>query len=1095
MSETQDVADGYLRFPSIAAGNLAFVSEDDLWVVPTSGGVARRLSAIGGEVRSAQLSPDGSWLAYSATHEADPDVYCMASQGGLARRLTWGAHPASVRAWSPEGEICFLSSAEEPFSTLSWAWAVRPDGGSPRRLPFGPTGTVSFGPDGAVVLGRKCSDPARWKRYRGGTAGELWWRQCDSEPFRRLLSDLDTNIGSPMWAASRIWFLSDHEGCGNLYSVNPEGGDLRRHTDHSEYYARWASTDGQSIVYSHAGRIWSYDIAAESSAPIPIRLASQRPQRQRKFVDAAANLGSACIHPAGHSLLVEARGKLFSMPLFERAARQHGRPDGVRYRASAWLGNGDRLLTLSDEGGEDHIEIIPLDGGEAESMSAPGISGLVEMVPSPDGKLCAIATLSHELLVLDLETKEHRRVDASEHGEISDLVWSPDSSWLAYSFATGRRTAGIRIARLEDGATATVTAGDMVDFQPCFDPEGAWLAFLSARSFDPVPDAVYFDYGFPMGTKAYLVTLAARSPSPLAAEPRGMGEAQGGPKAEKGTDPGGEAKEGEAPEGPPPLKVDLAGIDRRILEVAVPEARYRQLEAIPGKLLLVSEEVKGTLGRSWSDEASGGGALECYDFAEARHEVLADGVSAITLSADHSTVVAHFGERLRAMAAGSKPPEDDHDGPGRQSGWIDLDRIRVSVDPPSEWRQMLAEAWRLQRDHFWVQDFSGIDWGSVADRYMPLVDLVGTRAEFSDLVWEMQGELGTSHAYEFGGDYREPPAWQVGRLAADVRLQSPDSKDPAAPARWIVSKVVQGDPWDSERSSPLAAAGVEVEEGDAILAVGGLPPTEEMPPSALLVNRAGIEVDLRIQTPSGETREVVVKTLRDDRPARYAEWVARQREWVHRASGGLLGYLHVPDMGPLGFSEFHRSYLAESAKDGLIVDVRHNGGGSVSSLLLAKLAARRLGWDVSRWGPPIPYPPESPGGPLVALSDEWAGSDGDIFTHAFRLLKLGPVVGTRTWGGVIGIEPKHRLVDGSLTTQPEFSFWFEDVGWSVENRGVEPDHEVVIAPEDWEAGNDPQMELAISLAMAAVRAASPAKPDIAQRPNLAPSNLSDRAGR
>lgn len=1079
-----DSADGYLRFPSIAKGKIAFVSEDELWIVPSSGGLARRLSAMGGEVRSALLSPDGTRLAYSATHEADPDLYCMPAEGGPATRLTWGAGPASVRAWTPEGKICFLSSHEQAFSAHTWMHAISPEGGEAERLPFGPTGTISFGPKGAVVLGRKCSDPARWKRYRGGTAGELWWRPSDQEPFRRLAAELDTNIASPLWAAGRIWFLSDHEGCGNLYSIRSDGGGLARHTQHSDYFARWAASDGESIVYAHAGRIRRFDIASGEDLAIEIRLASQRPQRQRKFVEAGQNLGGVALHPAGHSVALEVRGKLYSMPLFERAARLHGRPDGVRYRCSSWLGAGEELVALSDEGGEDHVEIHSLAGGDPRRVEVPGISGLVEMEPSPDGKLLAISTLSRELLVVDLASSERRKLDASEHGPITDLAWSPDGAWIAYSFATGLRTSAIKLCRVQDGTTAAVTAGDMVDFQPCFDPDGAWLAFLSSRAFDPVPDAVYFDFGFPMGTRAYLLTLAARTPSPLRPEPKGMGEAK------EAASPGGEGKGGDA-SGPKEetegareaLKVDLEGIERRVLSVPVPEARYRQLAAIPGKLLLVSEEVQGSLGRSWTDDSSGGGSLECFDFAEGKHEVLAEGVSAMVLSADHSTLLAQFGERLRAMAAGSKPPEEDGDAsPSRRSGWLDLDRVRVSVDPPSEWRQMLTEAWRLQRDHFWVEDFSGIDWDQVLQRYLPLVELVGTRSEFSDLVWEMQGELGTSHAYEFGGDYKEPPPWRVGRLGAEVGFEE---RGGGQEGRWVVRRVVRGDAWDPERSSPLAAAGVEVEEGEAIIAVGGVPTGAGLPPAALLVNRAGTDVELRIESPGGEWRDVVAHTLADDRPARYAEWVAEKRSWVRSHSGGRLGYLHVPDMGPRGYSEFHRSYLAESSREGLIVDVRHNGGGSVSSLLLAKLAARRLGWDVSRWGPPVPYPPDAPGGPMVALSDEWAGSDGDIFTHAFRLLKLGPVVGTRTWGGVIGIEPKHRLVDGSVTTQPEFSFWFEDVGWSVENRGVEPDHEVVITPEDWAGGRDPQLELAVELALGAVEASRAARPDLEQRPRLA----------
>ncbi|MGH9197411.1 MAG: S41 family peptidase, partial [Acidimicrobiia bacterium] len=412
------------------------------------------------------------------------------------------------------------------------------------------------------------------------------------------------------------------------------------------------------------------------------------------------------------------------------------------------------------------------------------------------------------------------------------------------------------------------------------------------------------------------------------------------------------------------------------------------------------------------------------------------GVSYFRLSQDGSTLVYRAGSRLRAVRAGDKPDEKSDDKPGRKSGWIDLNRIKISVNPVQEWNQMLREAWRLMRDHFWVEEMSGVDWGLIFKRYQVLIDKVGSRLEFSDLVWEMQGELGTSHAYEMGGDYRVPPAYAMGQLVADF---SHDEKND----RFSFNHIVRGDSWEEGASSPLTAPGVNVKEGDVLLAIGGQEVGKGVTPGQLLVNQAGNNVELLVGDSKGRNpRKVVVKALSDEHPARYREWIESNRALVHDRTDNRVGYVHIPDMGPRGYSEFHRYYKTEIQGEGLIVDFRFNSGGHVSELILEKLLRKRIGYVLTRWGQPEPYPRESVLGPMVAITNELSGSDGDIASHCFKLLGLGPLVGKRTWGGVIGISPSHRLADGSLTTQPEFSFWFRDVGFGVENYGTDPDYDV-----------------------------------------------------
>ncbi|MGH9022198.1 MAG: S41 family peptidase, partial [Acidimicrobiia bacterium] len=649
---------------------------------------------------------------------------------------------------------------------------------------------------------------------------------------------------------------------------------------------------------------------------------------------------------------------------------------------------------------------------------------------------------------------------------------------------------------VESGECHLVTDPEFRDVRPSFDPDGRFLYFVSYRTFDPVYDSHFFDLGFPRGMRPHLVTLRADEPSPFLATPKGFGpeEAQAPKEAPAAGDQSSKPVEAESATGGPspgaapdqpetgtkPLQIDLAGIHRRVIPFPLPEGRYGQVVGIKGKVLLTSFPVQGSLDRDVMEPKSAQGALEVYDLAEGRHEVLVSGVSSFEVSRDGHTLIYRADRKLRALRAGDKPSDGaDPDPTGRRAGWLDLGRIRISVDPGAEWRQMLREAWRLQRDHFWVEDMSGVDWDLVLTRYLPLVGKVASRLEFSDLMWEMQGELGTSHAYELGGDHRPAPSYAMGHLGAEI------SYDDEAGA-WRINSIVEGDSWDPAASSPLTGPGVNVSPGDLLLAVNGRSATATDSPASLLVNQAGSTVELGVAGPDGSgRRNIVVVTMRDERPARYREWVSRNRQRVHQESGGRVGYVHVPDMGPGGYAEFHRSYLHEVEREALVVDVRFNGGGHVSQLVLEKLARRRIGYDLSRWGSPDPYPNDSPGGPLVALANEYAGSDGDIFTHSFKLLGLGPVIGKRTWGGVIGISPSHLLVDGSVTTQPEYAFWFNDVGWGLENYGADPDIEVDIRPQDHAAGLDPQLERAISSALEALGGHRPRRPDLSSRPQLA----------
>ncbi len=1114
---------GYYRFPSIHDETIVFVSEDDLWSVPVTGGVPRRLTSNLGEVSRPSLSPDGENLAFVGREEGQSEIYVMPAMGGTAQRLTYsGATLCLTAGWTTDGRIIFASSAEHWYLRFTYLYTIGIQGGEPLRLNYGLARAISFGPSGGVVLGRNTDDPARWKRYRGGTAGQLWIDENGDGSFRHLI-ELQGNLAAPMWIKERVYFLSDHEGIGNLYSCLPSGEDLHRHTDHEAFYARNASTDGRQIIYHAGADLFVYDTISETSRMVPIAYHSPQTQRNRKFVEPSRYLDDWSIHPKGHSVAITARGKVFSFSNWEGAVLQHGSDStnpaenngvatGARYRLPSWLNDGKRLIGITDLGGEERFVIWNADGsGEPEYFDDLDIGRPEAIAVNPKKDQIVFCNHRYEILFLDLAARELRQIDRGIAYPIGGFDWSPDGEWVAYSVSISLQQMALKLWQAASGETYLLTQPVLRDIAPAFDLNGKYLYFLSYRIFEPVFDQLQFDLGFPRGMKPYLITLQKDLPSPFVPQPKSDEEEnEAEEEDEDGEEPGvksetaiaqneepekpaeqidGEKKNGkeEEKENEEPLKIDLEGIQGRVVAFPVPEGIYGGILGTQGgKVLYARFPVEGAQDDIEERARSANGALYAYNFEDLKEEMLIKDVAYFDVSADGKTLIYSAGNRLRILKAGEKPT-DESSAPSRKSGWLNLNRIKVSVVPGAEWRQMFREAWRLQRDQFWTPDMSQIDWISVHDRYLPLVDRVSSRSEFSDLMWEMQGELGTSHAYEFGGDYRPEPNYTLGYLGADFEFVP-------EPQGWRITHIYHGDPWSANSDSPLNKPGVNLQVGDILMAVNGNPLTATFSPGAALVNLAGNEVILSVhRLDEQEPRFTTVRTLYNKSGVRYREWVEENRRRVHEATSGRVGYVHIPDMGAAGFAEFHRGYLGEVDREGLVIDVRFNRGGSVSALLLEKLARQRIGYDTTRWSQvPTPYPPESVLGPMVALTNEYAGSDGDIFSHGFKLMKLGPLLGKRTWGGVIGIWPRHALVDGTLTTQPEFSFWFTDVGWGIENYGTDPDIEVDNLPQDYAQNLDRQLERAIQEVQSLLAANPPHVPDFKERPSRALPKLPSR---
>ncbi len=1050
--------EGYYRFPTISGERVVFVSEDDLWTVSAVGGEARRLSAGLSEVSWPMLSPGGGVLAFVGKDEGPGEIYTMPPEGGPAKRRTYLGAMLHTVGFDPKGRLLFASNAQQPFRKAVYPLALDLETGRHAPLPFGPAMWVSYGPGEGVALGRKQIDPARWKRYRGGTAGDIWVDPDGSGDFRPLIS-LEGNLARPMWIGARIYFVSDHQGVGNLYSCLPSGEDLQKHTSHTDYYLRNPVSDGCRIVYHAGGDLYIFDLEQGRAEKLEVRTHAPRTQAARRFAPAETYLESCALHPEKEHVALVARGRVFTVSAWGGPVQPYGAPAGVRYRLAAWTHDG-RLLVVSDEDKEEVLELYSAQGERLWRAEELNLGSPTALRASPTKEAVALTNHRGELWLVDLgEQRSARKLDQSAHGPILGFDFSPDGNYLAYAKSGTVHTSAIYLLNLEGGKPFRLAEPVLRDLAPSFDPEGRYLYFLSHRQFDPVYDSLQFDLGFPRGMRPYLVVLRKDLPSPFL--------------------PAQQAEQAKDDEEKEPFRIDLEGLSRRVVAFPVADGLYTGIKGTKDAVFFSSRPVEGSLNHNWfSAEPPVKDSLERYQFATRTQETWISGITSFELAGGR--LLLRVGNHLRMLDAATKPPEArPNDTPGKKSGWIGLSRVRISLDPPAEWRQIFRETWRQQRDHFWDPGMSQVDWQAVYQRYEPLISRVASRGELSDLLWEMQGELATSHAYEMGGDYRKGPEYPQGFLGADLNFD-------AEAGLWRIERIVQGDPWDEEKCSPLLAPGVNVHEGQTLLAVAGRALDRATSPMALLVNQAGLELSLTVADQYGaHQRTVTVRTLKSEQAARYRDWVEQNRALIHEKSAGRVGYVHVPDMGPLGYAEFHRGFLSEIDREALLVDVRYNGGGHVSSLLLSKLARRRSAYVQSRWWGVEPYPEDSPPGPMVALTNEYAGSDGDIFSHSFKMMGLGPLIGKRTWGGVIGINPRRTLVDRSIVTQPEFAFYFTDVGYAVENYGTEPDIEVENRPQDYAAGRDRQLEVALKEVLELLEQNPPKKPDLGSRPSRA----------
>lgn len=1039
---------GYYRFPAVHDDTIVFTAEGDLWRVGITGGVAQRLTSHPGMEAHPAVSPDGTMLAFTAQYEGPAEVYTMPLSGGLPQRRTYWGRGCRVVGWSPDGKVV---AATQHFSTLPSTRCVLLDleTGAQEQIPLAQASDGDFDTSGSTLFFTRFSfQGSHTKRYRGGTAQNIWRFDEGAPEAEPLTADYPGTSRNPMWWDDRVYFVSDRDGTMNIWSMDSGGDDLRQHTFHSGWDVKTPDLDRGIIVYQAGADLYLYDIETDEAEKISITLASDLDQTRDNWIDRPLDyLTSVHISPNGDRVVLVSRGRVFVAPAGHGRLVEAGRLEGVRHRDARFMPDGKGILALSDRTGEWEFWNLPARGiGDHEQLTGDGSVYRVEGVPSPDGKWIAHTDRDQKLWLYEMRTGKSTMITFSDEDIPYDLTWSPDSKWLAFVAEAENYYDRLMLFSLED-RTLTALTGDRVDsYSPAWSPDGLWLYFLSDRYFASVvrspwgqrqPEP-YFD----RTTKIYHVPLKAGLRSPFQPDDELM---------VKGEDTGdqsdnGEVKTGEAGADQPPLvEIDIAGIAQRITEVPVEAGNYRDLY-VTGEHLY------------WRDTAAGLEpvhslvALEIGN-KDVEPETVVEGIRRYEVSLDGGKILLEKEDNIYVIEASGSKPDDLGEEAVDLSGWT------FAIEPRSEWRQMLVEAWRFQRDFFYDPGLHGVDWPAVLDKHLPLADRVSDRDELNDLISQMVSEISALHTYIWGGDRREgPDGISVGALGAVLE------RDERADG-YRISHIYRTDPDYPAGLGPLSKPGIEVEKGDIVVSINGVPTLSESDPGVLLRNQVGKQVLIGIKDmPSGKKEEFIVTpiTAREESNLRYSDWEYTRRLEVEDLGDGEIGYVHLRAMGGRDFSQWVRSFYPIFDRKGLIVDVRHNGGGNIDSWILEKLMRRAWFYWKSRIGKPYWNMQYAFRGHMVVLCDEWTMSDGEAFTEGFRRLGLGEVIGTRTWGGEIWLSSSNfRLADRGYATSAQSGVYGPEGEWLIEGHGVEPDIVVDNLPHATFRGEDAQLEAAI----------------------------------
>lgn len=1046
------------RSPSLSRDLIAFSYAGDIWTVPRGGGEAKRITNGVGEENNPVFSPDGQQIAFSGQYDGNVDVYVVPAAGGIPKRLTYHPTRDIPVGWTPDGKRILFVSARATAVGVPRLYTVAKEGGFAEELPL-PSGTTgSYSPDGkSIAYVPTLQWQIAWKRYRGGQTTPIWVVDLATSHIVHKIPRNNVNDKDPMWisgpGSGKIYFLSDRSGPVTIFSYDPNGNRVTQVVKNDGLDIKSASAGPGGIVYEQFGTLHLLDLATNQEKNVEVRLTADLPEVRSRFVNVKARIENFGLSPSGVRAVFEARGEILTVPAEKGDARNLTNTTGVAERDPAWSPDGKQICYFSDESGNYALHLRSADGkGEARKIGlGDPPSFFYSPVWSPDSKKIAYSDKRGQTWIVEADGGTPVKVDTSLRGRTTSPVWSPDSKWLAYPRDLKNYMGAAFVYEVSTRKISQITDGQSDVNSVAFDRSGKYLYFTA--STDLGPRLFSFDmssYEHPITRSAYVVILRKDLPSPLdpesdeekvaAAAPVGSGQAA----AASGSGP---AAAGAGADGK--TVIDLEGIGQRILALPVPARNYGQIEAAKAGILYLLETPQMRLHGSVEMPV-----LHRFDLSTRKVEAALAGVQAFKISANGEKLLYKQGPRF--AIAGTAGPID------ASKGTLNVDAMEVQIDPRVEWRQMYHEAWRIERDWFYAANYHGLDLAATEKKYAPYVEGLSSRSDLNYLFEEMLGELTVGHMFIRGGDQPEVKPVPVGLLGADYEIVN---------GRYRFKRVYSGENWNPDTRAPLTQPGVNVKAGEYLLAVNGRDAAATDDVYKYFEATSGKQTVLKIGPNADGTgsREVTVVPVGTEQNLRYLAWIEDNRRKVDQMSGGRVAYVHLPDTSVGGYTNFNRYYFAQVGKDAAIVDERFNGGGHAADYIIDVLKRNLFSYWTQREGADFTTPAGAIFGPKVMITNEYAGSGGDLMPWMFRKAKVGPLVGKRTWGGLVGIGGYPTLLDGGTITAPHFAFWNPEGTWDVENHGVDPDIEVEQDPEAVRAGRDPQLEKAVEVVMEALK--------------------------
>ncbi|MBN2199818.1 MAG: PD40 domain-containing protein [Candidatus Aminicenantes bacterium] len=1047
-----------MRFPDVHGDTVVFVCGEDIWTAPASGGVASRITIHDGAEQYPKFSPDGSLIAFTGEYDGNADVYVMNRYGGHIRRVTF--HPGfdQVVGWHAGKNKILFSSSRDSHGRFTRLYLISPDGTGLERLILNEASQGSFSPDGKRIAYNKVSREERtWKRYRGGLAQDIYLYDLEQDTEKRLTTFEGTDR-IPMWCGESIYFTSDRNRVLNIYSLDPVTGATEQLTSHTEYDVRRPSLGDGRIVYELGGDIWALDLATKSAARIPIEIRTDAPEVRPAFQEVSGLITDIDVSPGGERALITARGEIFTLPKESGPTRNLSQDSGSREKDAVWSPDGKSVAWFSDRNGEYDIWISDAKGDKPPVRLTQFTDGYRHTLRwSPDGRKIAFADQTLSLYVIDVAAKKITKVDKAlyENVDISldvkdiyDFAWSPDSRAIAYSKMDEDLVTKVYIADLATGKIHRVSEGLFNDFHPVFSKDGKRLFFVSLRHFDPTFCDFEWEMVYKKASRLFSVALTKDAGSFFPFESDEPEVKEEAPAKEEGK------KKKSPPKAGSEAAIDFEGIAERIEAFPLPSGNYRNLQVSESALFYYNAE-EGDFNR-FEYRVPGSQPLHAFDFESKKDRLILEGVEDYRLSADGKHIVYKKRGKVGIVSAAAANSE------GKT---LDLSDLRIRLDPQDEWKQIFNEAWRMERDFYYEPGMHGQDWEAMKRKYAPLIERATCRQDVVFVIGELIGELNTSHTYVYGGDRsRTADRVNIGMLGADWTAD-------VSAGRYRFGKILKVPDWTRNVMPPLVKPGVDVKEGEYLLRVNGQEVTTDRNVYSYFQNLAGEQVTLLVNGAPEVVgaREVVVRPLGAENTLRYLDWVEHNRRVVDEASGGKIGYIHLPDTYLSSAREFPKTFYAQTRKRGIIVDGRFNGGGLDPDIFLQRLDKKTLAYWTRRYSHDQTTPAVVTRAHLVCLTNRQAGSGGDMLPMEFKMKKMGPVIGTRSWGGLVGVSMFIALIDGGGLTAPDYRIYDPSGKWIVENEGVMPDIEVDLHPAEVERGYDAQLMKGVEVLMEMIK--------------------------